>query len=210
MNIVVFGAGGATGREVVSQALHQAHRVTAFIRTSSSSTQNAPNLMYIRGDVRNAGAVESAIEGEDAVICTLGAATPLRRDPGLVDGIRNIVTAMERQGVRRLVYLSFLGVHDGRPQLSFLGRSVVAPILMPNVVADHEAKERIIRASSLDWVIVRPPRLTNGPRRGSYRFGAGIRAASIVPRISRADVADFLLRQIHDGTYIRQAPAAMY
>jgi NAD(P)H-binding len=73
---------------------------------------------------------------------------------------------MERCGVPRLVYLSFLGVHEGRRQLSRLGRWIVAPILMRNVVADHEAKERIIRASSLDWVIVRPPRLTNGQRRG--------------------------------------------
>jgi putative NADH-flavin reductase len=209
MNIVVFGAAGATGREVVTQALEQGHRVTAFIRNPSSSVPDMLNLTVIRGDVRDAGAVASAIEGQDAVACALGGATPVRRDPGLVEGIRHIVTAMERHGVPRLVYLSFLGVHDGRPQLSRLGRWVVAPILMRNVVADHEDKERIIRASSLDWVIVRPPRLTNGPRRGTYRYGAGIRAAAMVPRISRRDVADFLLRQIHDDTYVRRAPPAV-
>ena len=210
MDIVIFGAAGATGREIVAQALEQGHRITAFIRNPSWSGRDQLNLKVMCGDVRDAGAVAAAIEGQDAVVCALGAATPLRRDPGLVDGIGNIVTAMERHGVRRLVYLSFLGVHDGRPQLSRLGRRVVAPVLMRNVVADHEDKERIIRSSSLDWVIVRPPRLTNGPRRGTYRCGAGIRAAAMVPRISRSDVADFLLRQIHDDTYVRQTPAVMY
>jgi putative NADH-flavin reductase len=81
---------------------------------------------------------------------------------------------------------------------------------MRNVVADHEAKERIIRATSLDWVIVRPPRLTNGPRRGTYRSGVGIRATSLIPRISRADVADFMLRQLEEDEHVRQTPAVMY
>lgn len=185
MNILVFGAGGATGQWLVDQALQQGHRLTAFVRTPTTWPSDAPGLTVVRGDVRDADAVEAAVEGRDAVVCALGAATPVRRDPALVEGIRNIVAAMERKGVRRLVYLSFLGVHEGRTQLSALGRWVIAPLLMRNVVADHEAKERIIRASPLDWVIVRPPRLTNSVRRGTYRTGVGIRANGLVPRISR-------------------------
>ena len=111
--------------------------------------------------------------------------------------------------MRRLVYLSFLGVREGRRQPSTVGRYLVAPVLLRNVVADHEAKERIIRQSSLDWVIVRPPRLTNGARRGSYRSGVDIRATSIVPKISRAD-PEFMLRQLTEDTYVRKTPAAMY
>ena len=109
-----------------------------------------------------------------------------------------------------MIYLSFLGVSGGREQLSFLGRYVVAPLIMRNVVADHEAKENIIRQSNLDWTIVRPPRLTNGPHTGAYRRGPDIKAASVVPMISRADVADFMLRQLDDPTYLRKAPAVMY
>jgi putative NADH-flavin reductase len=108
------------------------------------------------------------------------------------------------------VYLSFLGVPQGRHQLSVVGRYVVAPLLLRHVVADHSAKERIIRGSSLEWVIVRPPRLTNGARRGSYRSGVDVRAISVVPRISRADVADFMLRQLGEDTYVRKTPAIMY
>jgi putative NADH-flavin reductase len=210
MNVAVFGAGGATGRLLVRQGLERGHRVTAVVRSPAPSPENAPALTIVRGDVRNEDAVVFAVDSQDAVLCTLGAATPLGRDRGLVEGIRNVVTAMERCGVRRLVYLSFLGVHDGRGQLSRLGRWVVAPILMRNVVADHEAKERIIRASALDWVIVRPPRLTNGQLRGKYRSGVDIRARSIVPRISRADLAGFMLEQLSDDMYLRQTPAVMY
>lgn len=210
MNVIVFGASGATGRELVGQALQRGHRVTAFIRSGPKPSTDSHRLLAIRGDVRDNQAVATAVDGHDAVLCALGAATPLRREPLLVEGIRSIVTAMEQHGVRRLVYLSFLGVHEGRAQLSILGRWVVAPVVMRNVVADHEAKERIIRATSLDWVIVRPPRLTNGPRRGTYRSGVGIRATSLIPRISRADVADFMLRQLEEDEHVRQTPAVMY
>ena len=144
------------------------------------------------------------------MLCALGAATPLKRDPILVSGIENIVRAMERGGPRRLIYLSFLGVHGGRGQLSLLGRYVVAPLILRNIVADHEAKEHTITQSSLDWTIIRPPRLTNGPHTATYWHGRDIKAASVVPMISRADVADFMLRQLGSPVYLRKAPAVMY
>jgi putative NADH-flavin reductase len=87
---------------------------------------------------------------------------------------------------------------------------VVAPLILRNIVADHEAKESIISRSSLDWTIVRPPRLSNGPHTGSYRHGSDIKAASVVPTISRADLADFMLRQLGDSAYLHKAPAVMY
>jgi putative NADH-flavin reductase len=87
---------------------------------------------------------------------------------------------------------------------------LVAPLILRNVVADHEEKERIIRQSSLEWVIVRPPRLTHGARKSDYRSGVEIRAVSAIPQISRADLADFMLSQITHDTYVRKAPALMY
>jgi putative NADH-flavin reductase len=101
-------------------------------------------------------------------------------------------------------------VQEGRSQLRLVGRTLVARLILCNIVADHALKEEIIQRSRLDWVLVRPPRLTNGPRRGSYRHGSDIRATSIVPTISRADLADFMLRQLTDDTYVRRAPAVMY
>jgi len=144
------------------------------------------------------------------VLCALGSSTPLKHDAALVAGIGNLVGAMERLHVRRLVYLSFLGVHHGRRQLSRLGKYVVAPLLMRKVAADHEHKEAIIQRSTLDWVIVRPPRLTNGRRTGTYRSGEDIWATLVVPRVSRADLAEFMLRQLNGDTYVRRTPAVMY
>jgi putative NADH-flavin reductase len=210
MRVVIFGASGATGRPLVAQALSHGHRVTAFVRHIARLQPQADAADIVEGDVANAASVARAIEGHEGVLCALGAATPLRRDPTLVDGVRHIVRVMEQYEVPRLVYLSFLGVREGREQLSALGRLVVAPLLMRNVVADHEAKERVIRASALDRIIVRPPRLTNGARRGRYRAGTEIRATSVIPRISRADLADFMLRQLIDDTYVRRSPAVMY
>jgi putative NADH-flavin reductase len=210
MKVAIFGAAGATGRELVTQALAQRHQVTAFVRTPSKLGLTHPALTMVQGNVADAAAVERALMGQDAVLCALGAVTPVRRDLTLVTGVENIVRAMERSGPRRLIYLSFLGVRGGREQLSLLGKYVVAPLILRNVVADHEAKESIITRSSLDWTIVRPPRLTNGPRTGFYRHGSDIKAASVVPMISRADVADFMLQQLDSRAYLHKAPAVMH
>jgi putative NADH-flavin reductase len=210
MRIVVFGASGATGRQLVRQALAEGHQVTAFVRNVSRLDTRSGQLTVVVGDVAEVTVVASAVGGQDGVLCALGAATPLRRDRTLVEGVCHIVCAMEQSGVRRLVYLSFLGVREGRRQLSTVGRYLVAPVLLRNVVADHEAKERIIRQSTLDWVIVRPPRLTNGARRSSYRSGVDVRATSVIPRISRADLAAFMLRQLSEDTYVRKTPTVMY
>jgi putative NADH-flavin reductase len=210
MKVLVLGATGATGHHLVDQALAQGHRVTALARNPSKLETRHPNLTVVQGDVTDPGAVERAVRSQDVVLCALGSSTPLRRDPTLVAGIGNLVGAMERLHVRRLVYLSFLGVHDGRGQLSLLGRYLVAPLLMRKVAADHETKEAIIRHSALEWVIVRPPRLTNGRRTGAYRSGADIHATMVIPRISRADLAEFMLGQLTSDAYLRRAPAVMY
>jgi putative NADH-flavin reductase len=210
MNVLVFGASGGTGRELVKQALAQGHSVTAFVRDPTKFEIKHANMKVVKGDVSNYESVARALQNQGAAICALGSSTPLRRDPTLIDGVRHIIKAMEQAGVQRLIYLSFLGVRDGRNQLSFLGKHIVAPLALRNVVADHEVKERLIKQSRLKWTIVRPPKLTNGQRTGAYRSGERIAANSIIPTISRADVADFMLKQLTDDTYLHKAPAVMY
>jgi uncharacterized protein YbjT (DUF2867 family) len=210
MRVLVLGATGATGRHLVEQALAQGHHVTALVRNPAKLHRRSPNLTVVPGDVTDPLAVERAVRFQDAVLCALGSSTPLRHDPTLVAGIANLVEAMERLQVKRLVYLSFLGVHDGRHQLSLLGRYLVAPLLLGKVATDHARKEAIIQQSSLEWVIVRPPRLTNGRRTGAYRSGEDIQATMMVPRVSRADLADFMLVQLNGDTYLRRTPAMMY
>ena len=207
MDIVVLGAAGLTGRALVAQALADGHRVRAFARTPAKLGITHARLDVVQGDATDAAAVARAIAGQKAVLCALGNASPLKRDPALVAAVDGLVQAMERSGPRRLIYLSFVGVGE-RAQLGPL-LGLLAPLLLRSEIADHAAKESAIRQSTLDWTIVRPPKMTDGPRTGAYRHGVDIAASSIVPTISRADVADFMLRQITERAYLRQVPAVM-
>jgi len=133
-----------------------------------------------------------------------------RRTTTLSDGTRNIVSAMEELGVRRFICESSLGIGDSRGQLGFLYDYVLIPVLLRNIFADKELQEKVIRDSKVEWVIVRPAALTNGPRTGAYRSWTGPANAPIRRKISRADTADFMLRQLVEDTYLAKTPALSY
>ncbi len=209
VRVVIFGSTGGTGRLLVEQALDQGHHVTAQARTPEKLVGLAhPGLSIARGDVLDPADVERAVAGQDAVLCAIGAGaerTTLRED-----GTRNIVAAMEKEGVSRLVCLSSLGVGDSRANLSFFTRYVIVAIFLRHAFADHERQEAVVRGSSLDWTIVRPPHLRDGPRTGSYRHGFPPTDHDIKGWISRADVADFMLKQLTDDTSVRRALGVSY
>lgn len=209
MNILIFGASGPTGRELVRQALAQGHRVGAFVRNPARFAARHANLALVVGDVTEQAAVEQALRGRDAVVSALGSGQSLRQDPALIHGIQNIIQAMGDAGVRRLVYLSMLGVGGSGRQLGLVDRYLVVPLLLRNVLADHARKEALIKRSTLDWVIVRPPRLTNGPQAGKYRSGPDIRERTLLASIPRADVAEFMLQQLTDNRYVHATPALL-
>lgn len=209
MKLLIFGASGATGRVLVSAALAKGHAVTAFVRTPSKLAVSHENLTVIVGDVADQQAVERAVPGHEAVFSCLGVGVPLKHDPVVVAGIGFIVDAMQRTGPARLIYLSFLGVRDSRRQLGPLLGGIIVPLVLRREVADHEAKENLIVQSSLDWTIVRPPKLINAAATGKFHHGNGIRASSLLPTLARADVAAFMLGQLDDTTYSRKAVAIL-
>lgn len=209
VNVLVFGASGATGREVVKHALDRGYSVDAFVRDPDKFEIKHANLTLTVGDVTEYASVERAVRGQYVVASALGSGNSLSSNPALTDGIRNIVRAMEHVGVRRLVYLSMLGVGDSGKQLGLVDRHIVVPLLLRNVVTDHAREEGIIKQSTLDWVIVRPPRLTNGPYTGKYRSGEDVRDRTLLASISRADVADFIVKQFTDDRYVHRAPAVL-
>ncbi len=209
MNVLVFGASGATGREVVKQALDRGYSVRAFVRDAGKLGTGHADLHPVVGDVTDQVAVEGAVGGADAVVSALGSGNSLSPHPELIEGIDNVVRAMERAGVRRLVYQSMLGVGGSGGQLGLVDRCIVLPLLLRNVGKDHARKEALIRQSSLDWVIVRPPRLTNGPHTGTWRSGDDILAGAPSTSISRADVADFMVRQCTFDQYVHRSPALL-
>jgi uncharacterized protein YbjT (DUF2867 family) len=208
MNILVFGASGATGLHLVKQALNQHHRVTAFVRNPAKLPVQHPLLTVVQGDVRDNKAVEQAVKGQDAVLCALGANSPFTYDQAVVDGMVNIIKAMESAYVKRLIYLSFVGVQESRKDAGFF-ISHLAPYILRTEIKGHETREQMIRRSSLQWTIVQAPKLTNGAGTKNYRHGTTITSGSFITAIDRADVADFMLQQLTDDTYVRKAARIM-
>ncbi|MFZ6010464.1 MAG: NAD(P)-dependent oxidoreductase [Bacteroidota bacterium] len=209
MRILIFGASGATGHNLVLQAIKQRHEVTAFVRSTSRLRVRHEALSIFQGDVLNYQPVEDAIEGHDAVLCALGAAHPFKRDLVLIKGIRNITLSMMKLSVKRFIYLSFLGADEDREELGFV-MNILTPLILKNIIKDHLEKEKIITKSELDWIIVRPPKLTNGVFTGKYRDGEHIKPRSFFPTISRADVADFMLKQLTSQQYVHRTPRIMH
>jgi putative NADH-flavin reductase len=132
------------------------------------------------------------------------------RKTSLSDGTRNIVQAMQKNGVRRFIWESSLGIGDSEGRLGLLYSFLLIPLLLRGIFADKEVQEKIIKDSALEWVIVRPAALTNGPRKGIYNDGMSIGHRFFTAKISRADVADFMLRQLTENTYLRKTPGLSY
>jgi putative NADH-flavin reductase len=210
MKIVVFGAAGQTGIQLLKQGIDQGHVLTAFVRDPAKLSNKDLGIRVVRGNVAERASVEIAVQDQDAALCALGGSSLLRRDPAITVGVHNIIMAMEQAGVRRFIYLSNDAVPEVRPQLNLFRRYVIASLLLRNAAADHDLNERMIKQSHLDWVIVRPPYLTTGQLTGRYRSGAHIEKTPFVPKLSRADIADFMFKQLMENTYVGKAPIVMY
>lgn len=209
MNLLIFGASGKTGHELVRQALELGHHVTAFVRTPSKLKLSHTRLKVDQGDVGNYPAVAEAVKGHDAVLSALGASSPFRYDRAVVDGMKNIVRAMEQEGVRRLIYLSAINVRGSRKHAGLILR-VVATTLLRTETKGHEAREHIIAASRLDWTMVRSATFAKRAPTGAYRSGEGLKAKGVAVSMTRADAAHFMLRQLTDNAFVRKAPTIMY
>jgi putative NADH-flavin reductase len=208
MNLLVFGASGGTGRELVAQGLQQGHELAAFVRASPVPPFDE-RVRVVHGSVTDdAGAVAEAVQGRDAVVCTVGVRNAFRSSSLIVRSLRTIVPAMQAHGVRRIVLVSAFGVGASRREAPILPR-ILYRLLLEDIFADKLAGEAYLRDSGLDWTIVYPVLLTNGPRTGRYRSGEHL-VLSGMPKISRADVADFVLAQLADGRYLRKVVAISY
>ena len=207
MKLVVFGATGTVGQQVVRRALEQGHQVTAFARSPDALQMEHPNLTRCAGDVLSQDAVASALIDHEAVLITLGAG---RKGSVRSAGTRNIIRAMRESGVRRLVCMSTLGAGDSRPLLNFFWKRIMFGLVLRDAYRDHEEQERFVTESNLDWTVVRPAAFTNGPETGTYEHGQLGVGTRLKAKISRADVASFMLRQLSDLTYLHATPALSY
>ena len=206
MRIVVFGASGGTGRELVKQGRAQGHEVTAFVRNPAAYT-GGDRLRVVVGDVRDEKAVAAAIPGQDAVLSALGGG--LGDDTLLPESMGHILAAMKLEGVRRLIVLGASGVWPGASQrlstpMQFVARMLDRTILKKPFQAQRAMQMRI-QASDREWTIVQPPRLVNKPGRGTYRVDGEALPANGTT-IARADVATFMLAQLRNTEWVRKSP----
>ena len=195
MKLSVLGAAGATGIPLVEQALSAGHSVTALVRSGPKLTITNPNLRVVEGDATDRAAVSEAMNGGDAVISVLGA-----RGPVMTEATRAIVDAAEQKGPERVVMLSTFAVP--RDRLTPVTK-VVTGIAMGSQIKDKTAGEEVLRASSLDWTIVYPTKLTNGPKTEA-RVVPENEKVGASQKISRAGVASFLLQAATEDLYSRR------
>jgi putative NADH-flavin reductase len=206
MRLLVFGATGGTGRQCVDQALAQGHQVTAFVRQPAALAVQHPELTIIQGDITDQDVVQRTIPGHDVIMSALGT----RGGPAVLpEGTRNILDAMQQAGIRRSLWVSSFGAGDSMQQMGWLSQTLIVKGFLRQAIQEKNAQEKIILASGGDWIIARPGGLTDGPLTGTYRVtGPGDKVGR--PSISRADVADFMLKNLTDDRYIRKAVGLTY
>jgi putative NADH-flavin reductase len=209
MNLIIFGATGRTGKPLVEQALAAGHKVTAYVRDANKLGSTHPNLKVVTGNLNETQKMAEAMAGQDAVLVALGQVKGGSKTI-MEEAAKSITTTMNKVGVRRLITLTGAGVAQpgDEPKLFNKFMSFMLNTLAKDVLKDSAKHAEIVRSSGLDWTVVRVPMLTDGERKGKYRVGkVGIDDG---PRISRADVADFMLKQVQDKSYIGKSPVISY
>jgi putative NADH-flavin reductase len=199
MRLLILGATGGIGRHLLEIGLERGHALTAYVRSPHKVSARHERLRVVKGDLFDAGGLARALGGQDAVLSAFGPATirtsTLRRDFG-----RALASAMLASGVARvqLVSAAFLFAKVG-----VLG-AVLKPTLFRFMAPDMAAMEREVMTDALEWTVVRPPRLTNGPRGGAYRVADGALPGGAGYTVSRADVADFMIREAEAPAHARR------
>jgi putative NADH-flavin reductase len=210
MKLLILGATGKTGSVLLRQALDAGHDVTAIVRSAAGITTQSPNLHVVEGSVLRSQDLEKVVAGQGAVLSTLGARS-LKETTIYSEPIRHAVGAMRTQRVKRLLCIASAGLEKRDPAFGFFYRVFLKGMLLRNSYADMTRMEAILdRVTDLEWIVVRPTFLTEGPLTGKYRVSKKLCPPGRRPRISREDVAHFMLQQIAAPDYVHQKPALAY
>jgi len=198
MNVLVFGANGKTGKLVVEKALAAGHTVTAFVRAAVE----IPNVRVVTGDASDPASVRTAVDGQQAVIDTIGGTTPFKTIHLEADAAKVILAEMQAAGAKRLIVVSALGVNESAEQAPFWYRYLLMPTFLRGSTKDKAAMEEEVRTEGVDFVIVRPPMLSDDPPTGSVTV---IDPLETGHKITRTDLAGFLVDQLTSDQYLNQA-----
>ncbi|MEH2141919.1 NAD(P)-dependent oxidoreductase [Nostoc sp.] len=209
MRILVIGATGPTGQQIVEQGLAQGHEVTALVRNPDKFEMQHNSLQIVKGDILDPASLD-AVQQQDAVISSLGTKKISLESVTLFsEGTKKLLQAMERHSVKRLICITGLGAGDSKGHGGLLYDKLILPLILKRIYDDKDRQEAEIRQSNLDWVIVRPGILTNDPAKGNYRVLTDLTGVT-AGKISRADVAAFVLQQLTGDRYLNQTPLICY
>ena len=209
MKLAVFGASGRTGRLLVQQAIVMKHSVNALVRDPSKLSVHDAALHVVQGDARDPVAAEMAVAGSDAVVSVIGHAKGSGSEVQTI-AMRNILIAMAKCSIRRIVILTGTGVRfpGDLPGITDRLLNAILGIVDPERLADGRNHAALLQASDTDWTIVRALLLGNGKKTGVYRIREKNVATGMT--ISRADVADFILKLACGNDFVRKAPVISY
>jgi putative NADH-flavin reductase len=202
MKVLVIGAAGKSGEALVNEALGAGHKVTAFVR--GAAQYKRANVRVVAGDVLDAAAVNVAVAGQDAVIDALGGKTPWKVTTMETSAAHNIVDAMRRNGVRRLLKISVVGAGESVKNAGFFNEHLLMRTFLRGLLVDKAGMEAEIERSDLDWTLVRPPMLTDAEKTGIARV-LSTEGGEKAHKIGRVDLAAFMVQQLESSQYVRQA-----
>jgi putative NADH-flavin reductase len=209
MHILIIGASRGIGRELLKQSLSAGHVVTALARHFKELPAHMERLRAISGDILDEPTIREVMAGQEAVCLTIGVGVTRKPVTVFSRGAQNVLAAMVEHGVRRLLCITGIGAGDSKGHGGFLYDRIFQPLLLKTIYDDKDRQEALIRASDTDWTIVRPAFLTNGPLTGHYRVVTDLTGIT-AGRISRADVAHFMLGELSDNRYLGQTPLLTY
>ena len=200
MKVLIFGAAGKTGSLVVQKALAARHEVSVFVREGFHGA-NA-DIHVITGDAENEGEVRGALQGQEAVIDTIGGDAPYKSTELESKAAHNIIGAMQAEGAKRLVVVSMMGVGDSKQQAPFWYEHILLPLFLSGADKDKTAMEAEVKASGLEFVIARPPLLLDEPATQQVKV---LKVAEKGHKITREDLAQFLVDQLGKTEWLGQA-----
>ena len=209
MKLLVIGATRGIGRHLAEQAVDENHKVRVLVREPNRLPGGHDWMDVVKGDIRDRAAVERAVENQKAVCITIGVKPTRKPVTVFSEGTKNVIEAMTHSAVKQLICVTGIGAGDSKNHGGFFYDRIFNPILLKTIYADKDRQEALVRNSNLDWVIVRPGFLTNGLLTGDYRVLVDL-AGVTAGKISRADVAHFILKELKEKAYLSKTPLLTY
>lgn len=207
-NVALFGATGPTGTHIIEEALKQGYTLSVYTRDAKKLASFAGRIEIVVGDLQDQSAIAKCIQGADAVISALGPnGLKVQGDKPVMHGVSNIIAAMKRAGVRRLVQISTAAYRDPKDGFAFKPHAfaLLFKVIARNGYEDIKATGELVANSNLDWTLVRIPNLKDGPADGSVDVG-WYGTTRLGMKLSRGNLAKFLVDQVTDRKFVRAAP----